>query len=279
MPNMKAMYKNVPALFAMFKGEPGTRKSTAALSFPKPQYWFQADRKQNSLILPAAKWNVDLDQIDYDNYSDWMMMLAKLKQLQMNCSYKTIIVDSITSVGDNINSQTLRLESGSSSKSGESKGIKVGGIPVGTFDNYKAEAAAFNELCSILQDIRNFHNCNVVLIAHVIGDRNAKDASTNTHFARIIVTGGKIISAKIPAYCDEVYHFNAVPALTPGQMPDYEAITVHTGDDFARTALPLPPSMRFNDRPLYETYIKPAIDELYSKGGSINSQEGVVKIP
>ena len=35
------------ALYCMFKGEPGTRKSTQALSFPGPQYWFSWDRKMN----------------------------------------------------------------------------------------------------------------------------------------------------------------------------------------------------------------------------------------
>jgi hypothetical protein len=40
---------NFNSLYCMFKGEPGTRKSTQALSFPGPQYWFSWDRKMNGI--------------------------------------------------------------------------------------------------------------------------------------------------------------------------------------------------------------------------------------
>jgi hypothetical protein len=46
----------VDSLFSMFKGEPGTRKSTAALSYPTPHFWISTDQKMESLVLPAKRW-------------------------------------------------------------------------------------------------------------------------------------------------------------------------------------------------------------------------------
>ncbi|MEM3038650.1 MAG: AAA family ATPase [Thermoplasmata archaeon] len=250
---------NQDHLFCLFKGEPGTRKSTAALSFPTPQYWFSIDKKMDALLLPGRKWGIDFSKVEYDDYSDWIGIRRKLEQLQTNCPYRTIIVDSITSCGDAINRQTMRMKSGTKSANGKEKGVQVGGIPVNTIEDYKAEASAFQELIAILKDIHSFHGVNIILIAHVIGER--QDESSSTHFSRIIVTGGKIISAKIPAYCSEIYHFNIERKLDLDKEGDYALLTVHTGADFARTALPLPPKIVFNEHPLYPTYLKPAIEQ------------------
>jgi|SRR5215469_2772774 len=264
MPSLDQM--KYETLFAMFKGEPGTRKSTQALSFPTPQYWFSHDKKMQALTLPMRAWSISGKDIDYDDYNDYAAMGKKLEQLQINCKYKTIVVDSITSVGDSINRQTIRLKSGTTTKSGDEKGLRVGGIPVNSIEDYKAEASGFLEMISLLKDISNFHHCNIILIAHVIGDRSSKDSNGSTHFARIIVTGGKIISAKIPAYCTEVYHFNVKQSMDTSQEGKYGLITVHTGDDFARTALPLDKEIIFNNNKLYDAYLLPAITKLNNKG-------------
>ena len=73
------------------------------------------------------------------------------------------------------------------------------------------------------------------------------------------MTAGKNVAAKIPAYCGEVYHFNIDKGMVEGGGGDYTLLTEHTGDDFARTALDLPSKVSFGDKPLYDTYIKPAI--------------------
>ena len=57
MPTMEST--SFDSLYCMFKGEPGTRKSTQALSFPGPQYWFSWDRKMNGIYLPMKKWGID----------------------------------------------------------------------------------------------------------------------------------------------------------------------------------------------------------------------------
>ena len=254
MPNLSNI--SIEALFSMFKGEPGTRKSTAALSYPTPQYWISTDQKMEALMLPAKRWGVKMSEIQYDDYTDWDKPKAKLEQLQVNCPFRSIMVDSITSIGDAMTRQVRRF------KIQDNTGKKIGNIPVSGFEEFNAESAAFQELIALLKDIHKFHNVNVILIGHVLGARKDNDVNKLTHHSRIIVTGAEKISAKIAAYMTEVYHFNITPAFEADKEGQYGLMTVHTGNDYARTSLPLPQEILFNNEPLYEKWIAPAIEKL-----------------
>lgn len=240
-------------LYSLYKGEFGTRKSTAALSFPKPIYYFDYDMKIDALQLPAKKWGLNKLDIDYDIYKDWDSACKKLNQFQLNCKYKTIVIDSITSLADSAIRQTLNF------KTSAGGGKKIGTIPVGGFDEYNAEAAVLNELIALTKDIQTHHNINIILIGHVI-QKEIKSANGTTHMARLLVTAGKTPAQKIPGYCSEIYHFNIESNMDANKAGDYTIRTSHTGDDFARTSLELPSLIRFNDIPLYDKWIKPALD-------------------
>lgn len=242
-------------LFALFKGEPGTRKSTQALSFPLPQYWISRDKKMKALHLPAKRWGIDMKQVHYDDYDDHNGPKAMLEKLQISCPYKTIIVDSITSYGDGITSQVKKAKS-----KDDGGGKKIGGIAVDGLEEFNAESAAFRELIALLQDIHHFHKVNIILIAHVVGQRKSDDKNNLTHHSRVIITGGDKIAGKIASYVQEAYHFNVESDFNiDSGTGKYGLFTSHTGNDYARTSLPLPRRIEFNDEPLYDKWIKPAI--------------------
>ncbi len=256
--------ENVPVdkLFAMLKGEPGTRKSTQALSFPLPQFWLSWDRKMAALRLPMKEWGIDPKQVHYEDYDDWNKGCAQLEKLQVSCPFQTIIVDSATSCADTTLRQTVRLKKGVTRQSGAAAGKVIASIPVNELEDYNAEAAALSELIALLKDIHIYHKVNVVLIAHVI-QAEFKSSSGRTHMSRTIVTAGKRIAPKIPAYCGEVFHFNIEGGFEVGGGEGrYAMFTEHTGDDFARTTLPLERKIVFDDKPIYDTYLKPAITKL-----------------
>lgn len=259
-------------LFCMFKGEPGTRKSTQALSFPGPQYWFSWDRKMSALWLPARAWGIDTAQVEYDDYDDWNKPRIKLEQLQIKCKFKTLILDSVTTCADSALRQTMTLKKGIKRSSGAAAGKDIAGIPVNELEDFLAESSALMEMISLTKDICSYHHVNIILIAHVI-QAEYKSSTGQTHMSRTIVTAGKRVAPKIPAYCGEVYHFNIKSSFAVGQGGEYALLTEHTGDDFARTALPLTREIVFNDKPLYPTWIEPAIRELK---GDINES---VKTP
>ena len=241
-------------LFTLFKGEPGTRKSTCALSYPLPQYWFSTDQKMEALKLPAAKWGVDMSKVHFDDYSDWAGPKTKLEQFRTNCPYKTLIVDSITSMGDAMTSQVRKM------KKDDGKSTKtIGGIQVSGLEEFNAESQAFKEMISLLKDVAKYHKLYVILIAHVIGQRKDEDSNKQTHHSRIIVTGAAQIGAKIASYVTEAYHFNIRAGFEANSEGKYGCLTVHTGNDYARTSLPLPQEIEFNNDPLFSKWIEPAI--------------------
>jgi len=246
------------SLYCMFKGEPGTRKSTAALSFPTPQYWFSWDQKMRAMLLPMKAWSINPKDVQYDDYDDFNKARLKLEQFQQQCSFKTLILDSITSAADSTLRQTMKAKYGTTRASGAAAGKLIAGIAVNELEDFNAESAALSELLALTKDIHKFHKVNIILIAHVI-QAEYKKIDGETHMSRSIVTAGKRIAAKIPAYCEEVYHFNKEGALADSGFACY---TQHTGDEFARTSLPLARKMVFNDQPLYTTYIKPSMEKL-----------------
>lgn len=242
-------------LFCLFKGEPGTRKSTAALSFPKPIYFFDYDGKMDALQLPMRAWGINPKDVTFDTYQDWTAGKARLEKFQTKCEFKTIVLDSITSLADAINRQTLKI------KGREGGGKTIATIPVNSIEDFNAEDSALKEMIALLKDIKAYHKVNIILIAHVI-QKEVKSAGGETHMSRTIVTAGKGIAQKIPAYCSEIYHFNikmGMDARTGGQ---YGVLTTHTGDDMARSSLPIEPHILFGSDPLYDKWIKPAIDKM-----------------
>ena len=250
------------SLFTMMKGEPGTRKSTSALSYPTPQFWLSWDRKMNGLLLPAKEWGVNPVDINYEDYQDWSRAELKLKQLQTTCNYKTIVADSITSLGDAIMGQAKKLKQGATRKSGASAGKSIAGIEVNELEDYNAESAAILDLISMLKDIHEYHGVHVILIAHVIQAEYRNTTNNTTHISRQIVTAAKKVAVKIPAYCEEVYHFNIDRGFEAGGEGAYSLLTEHTGDDFARTSLPLPKKIVFGNQPIYSRFVRPAMDQL-----------------
>lgn len=240
-----------------FKGEPGLRKSTCALSYPGKQYWASYDQKMNALILPMKKWGLDPSMIEYDDYQSWEPFRIKLERWEGNCPYKTIIVDSITSMADATIREVVLA------KGINNKGKRIGGIQVAGIEDFNAEASAISEMIALLKAIIKRQSVNVILIAHIIQVDFKDTTNQTTHVSRTIVTAAKKIAAKIPAYCDEVYHFNLkTGGFDPGRGGQYALLTEHTGQDFARTALPLDKEIAFGDEPLYDRWIKPAIEKL-----------------
>lgn len=249
-------------LFCLFKGEAGLRKSSAALSFPKPIYFFDFDQKMEALGLPINTWKINPSEVQWDTYKDWFSCEKKLEEFQVKCPYKTIVIDSLTACADAINRQSLSIKGTQKTKAGAEAQMKVAGIPVNSVDDYKAEESALSILISKLKDIKDFHKVNIIIIAHVI-QKEMKTAEGKTHFARTIVTAGKGISQKIPSLCGEIYHFN-LGRVFDADSPEipYGLFTVHSGDDMARSSLPLPPIIKFGNDPLYDKWIKPAIEQM-----------------
>jgi hypothetical protein len=213
----------------------------------------------NGIYLPMKKWGLDPKTIAYDDYDDWTKPRKKLEMFQTDCPYRTLIFDSITSMADMTLRQTVKAKYGMTRGSGAAAGKLIAGIAVNEIEDYNAESAALQELIALTKDIATYHKVNIILIAHVVQAEYRNTTNNTTHISRTIVTAGKKVAPKIPAYCGEVYHFNIDRGIDVNAGGAYTCLTEHTGDDFARTALGLPKKIEFGEKPLYDTWIKPAI--------------------
>jgi hypothetical protein len=260
-------------LVTLMKGEPGTRKSTAALSYVintgQKQYWFSFDRKMQALQIPAQNWGINTTDVEYDDYNSFDRLREKLKQFKVKCPYKAgIVLDSITSIADSVLRETIKGKVAANPNDGK----KIGSIYVPGFEEFNAEASGFVDLIDDINDIREYHGIPIILIAHVVGQRKSDEANSNTHHSRVILTGGQKTASKIASYMVETYHFNIKPTMNADAEGQYTLFTVHTGNDYARTSLGLERMIVFNNEPLYPKWIKPAIDKLSMKSNVVSSQ-------
>lgn len=258
MPNMSEVPNDVH--FSLFKGEPGTRKSTQAVTYPGPQYWFSFDGKMNALTIPMKLYGIDPKSIHFDDYKDWDACAKKLHEFKLNCPYKTIVIDSITTCADYMLKQVIGKKTGQTRGSGQQAGKSIGGIPVNEIEDFNAEAAGLTQLITDLKDIQKFHKIDVILIAHVIR-KDFKDLQGNIQVTRTLVTAGKGPAAKIPAYCDEAYHFGLRMSADTSKGGDFTILTANAGDDYARTTLELPKQIEIGTGNLYKDYVLPAIQK------------------
>lgn len=246
----------IDSLYSLFTGTPGTRKSTQALSYPGPQYWFSWDQKMESILLPMRKWSIDPKSISYDNYRDWSSARKKLESFLLTCPFQTIILDSITTLADSSLNQVRGL------KTGDNKGKVIGDIAVNSIEDYNAESAALMEMIALTKQLHSNKKVNIILIAHLIQAEYKQNPNGTANIVRTIVTAGKRVAPKIPAYAGESYHFFLRPSISAAEGGKYSVLTTSTTEDFARTQLDLQSEIEFGDKQLYKEFILPAITKI-----------------
>jgi len=268
MPTMESVTNNIH--FSLFKGEFGRRKSTQALTYPKPQYWFDFDGKMDALQLPMRHWGIKPTDINFDYYNNWTKARIKMEAFQVSCPFKTLIVDTITTSSDAMLRQVRQAKKGTKRKSGALAGISIGDIDVQELEDFNAEAAGLVEMVALLKDIHKYHKIDIILIAHVIRTESKSLDNTIT-ISRQIVTAAKKPAVKIPGACGEVYHFDTETDIDISKGGKFNIKTSNTGEDFARTALPLPNVIDIGNDSLYEKYVLPAIKKLNAEPEKVDS--------
>lgn len=241
------------SIFALFKGEPKTGKTIAWASFPKP-YCVDTDFRMKPLATYPPLHGKD---IEYDSFSDWDSLDRKLEELEYNCPYDTIVLDSLTTLA-RLTINYLFKNRGNATGSAKRKGetfAKMGGIPIMDIAEYSGESSGLSQILTRLRVIynKNRPRVNVILVAHVItSEQSTLDNKTVT--SRRLVTGGNKIAAEIPGYFDEIYHFySRQEGLNPDDPINYYAMTRATGIDFAGTSFNnLPVKIDFTNKLFYD---------------------------
>jgi len=244
MPTMDKVEIGGPAL-TLIKGEPGVGKSLAASTYPRPLYFFDFENKMSAIknyYTNILKKPDLMKGLTFDVYRDWDTAWTKLINFGVSCPHKSLVFDALTS------SAWLAIMSIVRAKGEGGKKI-AGKIKVAGIEDYGGEAAALNNMIDQFITLSQM-GVHIILTAHVLRIVDKPVGGQAPTESRTLMTGGRKVAAGIPGYFNETYHL-WVDALDP-KTPKYIANTRHSGDDFARTSLPVPGEIDWTNRNFYE---------------------------
>lgn len=219
----------------------GFGKTLTSGSFHKAGKMWIADFDWRLKIL-KLKLPADAD-IEYDQYGphNFHEFTEKMRGLVKNNPYKTIMIDSITSLTvSSVTSQMIQ-KGASNKKTG-------GGMFVPSWDEWNGEAAAVTELLDICKILK----CHVIWTAHPV---NKLDMNNNTKFQSITSYGPKV-TGMIPGYFDEIYHMRIDRGFTEKDPTKRLIITSSDIIETARTSLGIPKTLDVTDEGLYDALMK-----------------------
>jgi len=245
-------------LMTLLKGENGTGKSIIAASYALsgPMYVFDFEDRMRSVAnyYRNLKREDVIKDIEYDTYYSFNKVRKKFQSIEQSPKgLKNVLIDSLTSFTDRALSNTKQFKASEQATTGDKSGRTVGEFRVNTLDDFNAESAAIQEFIIEHALILKSMKINVIVTAHVIKVREeSDDGPGKTVVARYLMTGGKKAGQKIPGYYDEIYHTNIESGMSTSDAPNYTVRTRHSGNDFAKTSLNLPPKINFTNKVFYE---------------------------
>lgn len=228
--------------FCLFKGDPGSGKSIAAASYPKP-YFFDIDRRLKSVV---NYWRARGKEFEYDPYDSPLDINRRLEEFIPYCPFETLILDSVTTWTRAI------FKTAKNMRASNAKRIMHAGVEQAQIEDYGAELNWWNTIIGNLKTISFKHNVNVIVTAHVLTSESIDLKSQVTKVSRKIVTAGKQTAAQIPVDFDEAYHFDVQSSVEVGGQPSYTIVTRNVGWDWAKTALPISTRVDFTNGSLYD---------------------------
>jgi hypothetical protein len=241
----------------LFVGPVGASKTVSALSWmfdkpDKPVYIYDIDGRLRSVRKFYRK--EDLERVETHKYGpqNFEKLIRHFEKLQDNCPYGLVIMDGLTSMGDQIINYMLSLRGAGGDKEG--KGKRAGVIEMAGPEDFGGEARGL----SMMLDIARSLPCHFILTAHYLTVTYEDQVTKKTHVQNMLVTAGKKVAAKVPIYFDEMYYFSLESAMSPDAPPKYVVRTSGGSDFAAKTALPIKPKYNI-------TISKPTDQFLYHK--------------
>jgi hypothetical protein len=237
---MKMSDKTMGGRFmGLFVGPPGTAKTVSAASFvlshpEKSIYIFDLDGR----VGPILKFYPDyLERIEYDTYGpkDFPKFKTKFESLQDRNPYSCVIVDGLTSLGDQLINYMLSIRG---SSEGAASGKERGVISMAGPEDYGGEARGLSMMLDVARTLKS----HFILTAHFMIIEYDDPITKKKFVVKQIVTAGKKIAAKVPIYFDEMYYFDTSADMALNAPPKYTVRTAGGTGFSAKTALPLPTS-------------------------------------
>lgn len=232
----------------LFVGPTGRGKTVAAGSFPGPILVLDFENRHE----PLKDWYADRDDIEVEvitpyNYFSVFVPLINGPAIK---KYKTIIVDSITSISNVTITMQLKIREGSDSKEFQPKTNKSG-ISVASWDEFNGEATIITGLFEVLKSLK----CNLIATAHPV------QKSTDGKSWTSLVSYGNKLNTMVPGYFNEVFFFDYEFGLSDsGGVKRVVRTSPSSNYPDAKTSIKgLPPTIDITNKNLYDI-IKPYLE-------------------
>jgi hypothetical protein len=243
-------------LFLLLKGNSGSGKTTQAISFPKPIV-LDFDRKMPNVALKHYKGK----PVNWKTFKEVQEIVKFLDELEKECPFETIILDSITGLSTLIMGSVARLhgdfvqdkfdpKNWSIELSKKKKTIEW--IPI---HYYNAEVIVFEQyLFNVLKSLweRNENPKHIICIAHEI-EIEYEDLNGDKHRDIRIVTNGRKVAAWLPTIFDEVWNMDTKINNVSGVTSRF-IYTKSEGISNSQTAYDLPAKIDVTTKDLFSYF-------------------------
>jgi hypothetical protein len=243
---------NRDGIFALFKGHGGVGKTVAAISFPNC-YVFDFDKK----VEEIAQKHFPEKNIAFNTFRNIIELFDRLRELERDCPYETLILDSFTKFGSFI----MQSEEWAGSKTKKPAAINTDPAlePI-TFEHYKMETKYTESLADRLRSlyVQPGNPKHIIIIGHTLEYEGAIDTSGqgNTKF-KSMVSQGRKVAVTLPLSFNDEYIFGLVRkrgGIESGSVPEYDRVcyTQPYGGEIARCTKNFPPVIHFTNGSLYD---------------------------
>lgn len=243
-------YQVAQFIKVVLAAQPGRGKTSAGLTFPQPMLILDFDGKLDGPILFAKRMGIDISGIEFEQPQTWQHVQRILDSEVKRPRFKTYGFDSLTSMADMLLGQVMDM------KANEKSVVKrIGGVQVPGLEEFNAESAGIMDLLLFVKSVQ----ANVWLTAHVIETRlqTTNDAGRSTVVVnRSLLTGGRKVAAKIPAYFPENYSLQIEPDIVSGNPPKIWVYTTPNSEDYGRTGFNLPARFEITNKLFYPTLME-----------------------
>ena len=237
----------------LFVGPNGTGKTIAANSWPGRTLNLDFDGRVAPIrfFYPNRQdieyWTVGLDGTNRPDVIGFTDFCKKLEDLQENCPYDNVILDSYTSYSAVAVLHQMGIR-------GDDVKKTKGGLPIPDWDEYKGETGVMLQILEVAKILP----CNFIMTAHPVSKAASQKqgGSTNEVLASMIkqttlATYGWKTASFLPNYFNEIYSFSNEISVQMGQPVKRYVQTVAVGEILAKTALPLPAVMETSNKPFF----------------------------
>jgi hypothetical protein len=238
----------------LFKGDPITRKTSNAASFPDPRF-FDFDGKVASAKVAHPSKAIKYDFFTARDFDRWRKDFDTAVE-RNPAPGGTFIFDSITSFTKIIIQYSLSYRDPKQRNKNEMNPFignpSGGGYDIASWQDYKFEENVLSNFMSGCLELAK--TSRVIFIAHVLGTDNKIEATPDGEkkvLQRPIITAGKKTVNFLPAQCGEIYHFMMKKQADARLPPNYLVRTQNSELDYASTVLPLPAELDVTDGNLY----------------------------